>query len=70
MLMKVHNQDFADPEQFPMHYKNKIKDMERLENDGIIEPVQFADWAAPIVPVMKPDGTVPYVESTKSPSTE
>ena len=28
-----------------------------MQADGIIEPVQFAEWAAPIVPVLKPDGT-------------
>ena len=28
----------------------------RLEQDGIIEPVEFADWAAPIVPVLKGTG--------------
>ena len=31
-------------------------EMERLEKEGIIAPVQFADWAAPIVPVIKSDG--------------
>ena len=25
-------------------------------SEGIIKPVQFADWAAPIVPVVKSDG--------------
>ena len=29
-----------------------------MRAEGIIEPVQFADWAAPIVPVVKKDGTV------------
>lgn len=32
--------------------------MERLTEQSVIEPVQFTDWAAPIVPVMKPDGSV------------
>ena len=27
-----------------------------LVSDGILEPVQFADWASPIVPVLKADG--------------
>ena len=31
-------------------------EMERLEKEGIVAPVQFADWAAPIVPVIKSDG--------------
>ena len=32
------------------------KELKRLEKEGIIEPVQFADWAAPIVAVLKADG--------------
>ena len=27
-----------------------------MEAEGIIEPIQFADWAAPIVAVLKADG--------------
>ena len=34
------------------------KELERLEKTGVIEPVQHADWAAPIVPVLKQDGSV------------
>ena len=29
-----------------------------MRKEGIIEPVPFSEWAAPIVPVMKQDGTV------------
>ena len=37
----------------------KIEDeLNRLQQEGIIEPVPFSEWAAPIVPVMKQDGTV------------
>ena len=39
--------------------KTKVEEeLERLEKEGIdiIEPVQYADWAAPIVPILKPDG--------------
>ena len=32
--------------------------LERLEKEGIISPVDFSEWAAPIVPVVKTDGTV------------
>jgi hypothetical protein len=32
------------------------KELIRLENEGIIEHVQHADWAAPIVPVVKSNG--------------
>ena len=31
------------------------EELQRLNKEGIIEPVAFADWAAPIVPVFKPD---------------
>ena len=30
-------------------------ELDRLQAAGIIEPVQFSEWAAPIVPVLKPD---------------
>ena len=36
--------------------KDKIEQLDQLEQDGIIEKVQYADWAAPIVPVLKADG--------------
>ena len=32
------------------------EELECLEREGIITPVQFADWAVPIVPVVKQDG--------------
>ncbi len=33
------------------------KELSRLEHEGIIKPVHFAEWAAPIVPVLKSDKT-------------
>ena len=43
----------------PYALKVKIeKELDRLEQDGVIEPVTFSEWAAPIVPVLKKDGTV------------
>ena len=34
------------------------EELERLQTLGVIQPVQFADWAAPIVPVAKSDGRI------------
>ena len=31
------------------------KELDRLLQLGILEPIQFAEWAAPIVPVLKSD---------------
>ena len=61
---KIH----VDPQAKPIFYKartvplalrQKVEhELERLEKQGIIEPVQFSDWAAPIVPVEKRDGNI------------
>ena len=32
--------------------------LERMEGEGILEPVTHSEWASPSVPVMKEDGTV------------
>ena len=45
----------------PVPYSLKAKveaELNRLLEHGIIEPVRFADWAAPIVPVLKRDGSI------------
>ena len=34
------------------------EELSRLQRDGIVEPVDHSDWATPIVPVRKRDGTV------------
>ena len=61
---KIHVPSNVQPRFFkqrplPFKYKDKVeKELECLENAGVISPVQFSEWAAPIVPVIKPDGGV------------
>ena len=32
------------------------QELERLQRDGVIEPVRFSEWAAPVVPVSRKIG--------------
>lgn len=51
--------DFFKPRSVPYAMKYKVeKELERLQQLGVIESIQFSNWAAPIVPVLKEDGTV------------
>ena len=45
----------------PLPYAMRTKvdsELKRLEENGIIEPVRFSDWAASVVPVLKPNGDI------------
>ena len=42
------------------------EELERLQREGIIEPVKYSKWATPIVPVMKPDGSIRICGDYKS----
>ena len=61
---KIHVDSQATPKFFKPHSVPYIlremveKELDRLLNEGIIEPVQFSDWAAPIVPIVKEDGRI------------
>ncbi|CAH8558657.1 unnamed protein product [Dicrocoelium dendriticum] len=33
-------------------------ELQRLQSEGVIMPVQHSGWCIPIVPVLKPDGTI------------
>ena len=44
---------------FPLALREKVeRELEKLQSMGIISPVQFSRWAAPIVPVVKQSGEV------------
>ena len=59
---------FVDPEARPRFFKprpisyflrQKVdKELQRLQQEGIVMPVQFSDWATPVVPVVKRDGGI------------
>ena len=50
---------FFRPRPVPLALKSKLEDeLNRLLKEGIIQPVQFSDWATPVVPVVKDDGSL------------
>lgn len=62
--VRIHVDGAAKPRFFkarpvPFALRGKVEqELERLRSEGIIEPVQFSDWAAPVVPVVKQDGSI------------
>ena len=43
----------------PYALRQKVEhELERLQNQNVITPVPHSDWAAPIVPVVKSDGSM------------
>ena len=50
---------FFRPRVVPFALRGRVeKELDRLQSQGVIEPVRFAEWAAPIVPNVKGDGSV------------
>ena len=50
---------FCKPRTVPYALQGKVEqELDRLERDGIIQPVEFSEWAAPIVPIVKTDGSI------------
>ena len=50
---------FMKPRTVPYILRQKVEEeLNRLSNLGIISPVKTSKWAAPIVPVLKRDGTI------------
>ena len=47
---------FCKARTIPYAYRALVDaELDRLVEQGILSPVQFAEWAAPIVPVLKSD---------------
>jgi len=43
----------------PYALQSKVEDeLNRLQDTGVIKPVKFSEWAAPVVLVVKPDGLI------------
>ena len=50
---------FCKAQPVPYTLKAKIEtELRCLEKEGVIRPVEFSQWAAPIVPIVKGDGTI------------
>ena len=50
---------FFKPRPMAFAIKEKVEvELKRLEDLGVIEKVKYCDWAAPIVPVSKPSGSI------------
>ena len=49
---------FYKPRSLPFALREKIEaELKRLCKEKVTEPVQFSEWATPIVPVVKGDGS-------------
>lgn len=50
---------FFKPRQVPYAFRSKVEDeLDRLEQLGVISPVETSAWGTPLVPVLKPDGGI------------
>ena len=62
---------FYRPRPVPFALKEAIeRELQRLEESGILKKVSHSDWAAPIVPVPKKDGSVRICGDYKVPINE
>ena len=64
LKVKLHVKENSTPKFFqarflPLTLCEKVTtELNRLQDNGIIVPVQLSEWAAPVVPVLKKDSTV------------
>ena len=53
------NPVFKKARPVPYSIREKYEDsLDKLEQQGIIEKVEFSEWGSPVVPVTKPDGSI------------
>jgi len=64
LKVKLHVKENSTPKfvkarSLPFAFREKVTaELNQLQDSGIIVPVQLSEWAAPVVPVLKKDGTV------------
>ena len=50
---------FMKARNVPYALREKIEaELDRLQRDGILEPVSYSNWATPIVPALKKSGDI------------
>lgn len=55
------------PRRIPFAIKGRVEaELDRLVKQGILEPVEYSEWATPIVPVTKKDGSIRICGDYKS----
>lgn len=59
ILKKEVNPVFLKPRSVPFRMRTQVEEeLDRLTQDGILEKVNHSDWATPIVPVLKKNGSL------------
>ena len=51
----------AKPKAYPVSFALKTaieKELDRLESEDILEKISYSEWAAPVVPALKAEGTI------------
>ena len=50
---------YCKPRPVPLALRAKVEaELDRLKETGVIRPVEYSEWAAPIVPVLKSTGAI------------